>query len=208
MKSQIKNILFDLGGVLLNIDYLKTVNAFRKLGLDNPERAFTKEIQAEIFQRFECGQLSDYEFISALKQNIPGASELDITKAWNALLGDFPSYRYEMLTQLKDRYRLGVLSNTNSIHERAFMKIIDNSVGWKNFKELFVGIGYSHILGERKPNAEAFIKCMKNLDFNPKHTLFIDDTEEHVLGARKAGLNAIHLTTGEVVSLIQNDLNF
>ncbi len=206
MKSQIKNILFDLGGVLLDIDYLKTVEAFRKLGLEKPEKAFTKEIQADLFQRFECGKISDDEFLNVLKAHMPQASRNEIIEAWNALLGNFPEERYRFVLALKDNFRLGVLSNTNAIHEREFINIIDRSVGWKNFESLCQGLGYSHQLGQRKPNSEVFQMCLKNLGFKPGETLFIDDTEEHVNGALKAGLKAIHLQSGTVENLLKKEL--
>lgn len=207
MKTQIKNILFDLGGVLLEIDYLRTVEAFRNLGLQNPEKAFTKEIQAGLFQEFERGLIPESKFLDELNAHMPKATRTDITKAWNALLGDFPAQRLEMLKSLKNSYKLGVLSNTNIIHERAFMEIIDRSVGWNNFESLFEGLGYSHMLGERKPNMEVFRICLSQMRFKPEETLFIDDTPEHVKGARAAGLSAIHLQSGTVEDLLREELN-
>lgn len=207
MKSQIKNILFDLGGVLLDIDYLKTVEAFRKLGLENPEKAFTKEIQAELFQKFERGKMNEDEFLGILNEHMPKANASEITNAWNALLGELPEERYHFVRSLKDKYMLGVLSNTNSIHEKEFVKIIDHAVGWRNFENLFQGLGYSHALGERKPNPEVFSMCLDNLGFKPNETLFIDDTPEHVEGAKKAGLRAIHLNSGTIENLLKKELN-
>jgi len=206
MKSQIKNILFDLGGVLLDIDYLKTVKAFKNLGLRNPEQAFTKEIQADLFQEFERGRIRETEFLETLNSHMPGASKEEIISAWNALLGDFPVKRYEFLKSLANSYKLGVLSNTNIIHERAFMGIIDRSVGWDNFKSLFQGLGYSHNLGERKPNTEVFHVCLSMMRFKPEETLFIDDTPEHVEGAKKAGMHSIHLQTGNIKKLLEEKL--
>jgi len=206
MKMQIKNILFDLGGVLLNIDYLQTVEAFKKLGLQNPEKAFTKEVQAEIFQRFEKGEISTQVFLQALRKKMPKASDDELINAWNALLGDFPRHRFDFLKELSGSYKLGVLSNTNSIHEKEFVKTIDKTVGWKEFTELFEGICYSHELGYRKPNSDIFKACLEKLSFNPAQTLFIDDTEEHVLGARNAGLVALHLASGEAEDLIKQYL--
>jgi len=207
MKSQIKNILFDLGGVLLDIDYLKTVEAFKELGLKNPEKAFTKEVQAELFQQFERGRISEIEFLETLNSHMPNASKTQIVSAWNALLGDFPKRRYEFLKELTKTHNLAVLSNTNIIHERAFVAIIDKSVGWKNFSDLFVGLGYSHVLGERKPDAKIFTLLINNVGFNAEETLFIDDTPEHVEGARKAGFNAIHLKSGSIEELLKRELN-
>ncbi len=203
--QRITNIIFDLGGVLLNIDYHKTVEAFRSLGMVNPEKAFTKEIQAELFQKLEKGLISENEFIQELKKLFPNASEQEIVDAWCALLLDFPVKRYEFLKKLSGEYRLFILSNTNIIHLIAFQKIIESSVGWEEFTSLFEGIGLSHELNSRKPDAVIFEKILKMYDLNPTKTIFIDDTPEHVEAARKLGIEAIHLKNGNEIWDILSD---
>src|SRR5690554_5280868 len=192
-QQKIKNIIFDLGGVLLNIDYLKTVEAFANLGMQNPEQAFSKEVQAEFFQSFEKGLISENVFVTEIQKQFENVSRQKVIDAWNALLGDFPVKRFEYLQSLKPRYRLFLLSNTNIIHLNAFREIIDSSVGWTAFTDLFDGIGYSHELKMRKPDAEIFYKLMDIYNLTPEETCFIDDTEMHVIAARATGIEAIHL---------------
>lgn len=189
----IKNIIFDLGGVLLNIDYTLTIKAFGNLGIKHPEKAFSKSVQAEIFQKLECGHISNTDFIERIRDEIPEVEPFKIIEAWNAMLLDFPRNRYELLKDLSKKYRLFVLSNTNAIHLEAFRKIIDQSVGWENFEKIFEGIGYSHELHERKPNREIFEKLLSQYNLTADETLFIDDTEMHVKTANSIGIKAIHL---------------
>ncbi len=189
----LQNIIFDLGGVLLDIDHQKTIDAFAQLGLENAEEAFSKEVQSDLFQDFERGRISSTDFIAALKHYMPQAEEGEIIKSWNALLGQFPIERFELLAALADRFRLFLLSNTNSVHEAAFHIIIENALGWKNFENLFEGVGYSHELKERKPERVIFEKMLELHHLNPAETGFIDDTLVHVLAARQVGIRAIHL---------------
>lgn len=192
-QQKIKNIIFDLGGVLLNIDYLKTVDAFAKLGMENPEQAFSKEVQADFFQKFEKGLISENVFVSEIQKQFKNTTAQAVIDAWNALLGDFPVKRFEYLQSLKPKYRLFLLSNTNIIHLKAFKKIIDSNVGWDKFQALFEGIGYSHEMKMRKPDAEIFLKIMDTYSLQPDETCFIDDTEMHVESARTTGIEAFHL---------------
>lgn len=193
-REKIENIIFDLGGVLLNIDYVKTVDAFKSLGMSDPEQAFTKEVQSDFFQQFEKGLISETVFISEINKEFKDATPQQIVDAWCALLGDFPIERFEFLKTLSKKYRLFLLSNTNIIHLKAFQKIIDESVGWINFTSLFEGIGYSHELNMRKPDTEIFLKMMNKYSLNPNKTCFIDDTDVHVATANSLGITAFHLT--------------
>ncbi len=198
-QEKIKNIIFDLGGVLLNIDYDKTVEAFSALGMADPEQAFSKEVQAGFFQEFEKGFISETVFVSEINKEFKDASPQEIIDAWCALLGDFPNQRFEYLKKLSKSYRLFLLSNTNIIHLKAFEKIIDKAIGWNNFLLLFEGIGYSHELNMRKPNADIFMKMMDKYNLQPAETCFIDDTDVHVATANSLGITAFHLTNGKEI---------
>lgn len=195
----IKNIIFDLGGVLLNIEYQRTVEAFRALGLKNPEAQFTKEVQSELFQKYERGHISDNQFLEALAVYMPGAKQDEIEAAWCALLGDFPLRRLQLLERLSDKYHLFILSNTNHIHQLKFEKIIEDACGWERFGSNFDFIGYSHQMNERKPDEAIFNKILKMNKLEPGDSFFIDDTEEHVLSARRSGLVAHHLKSAEKI---------
>lgn len=195
----IKNIIFDFGGVLLNIDYLKTITAFEALGMHEPAQAFSKEVQAQFFQEFEKGMITEKVFISEIQKHLKNVSSDDVTRAWNALLEDFPVERFYYLSRLKEKYKLFLLSNTNIIHEKEFVKTIDAAVGWENFKNLFEAIGYSHEMRMRKPDAEIFYAILEQHNLKPQETVFIDDTLMHVEAARKTGIHGIHLPSGKEI---------
>lgn len=197
--SPIRNIIFDLGGVLLDIHYLKTIEAFSQLGLKNPEEAFSKSQQAEIFQSFECGQVSEEAFLGYLKSEMPKASKDDLIAGWNALLGGFPAARLDFITSIHEKYNCYVLSNTNIIHQRAFEEIIERAVGWDNFSSVFKEIYYSHDMGLRKPDGAIFQKVMEEQGLKPEETCFIDDSPQHVGAAAKKGILAIHLKDDEEI---------
>lgn len=202
MKKQpqrIQNIIFDFGGVLLDIDYEQTVSAFKRLGMKNPNEAFSKEVQAEFFREFEKGKITENVFITEIQKQLKDSSREDVIRAWNALLGNLPEDRFLYLQRLKLKYRLFLLSNTNIIHEKEFMKIIDAGVGWDAFSQLFEGIGYSHKMHMRKPDLEIFYTMLEKYELKPHETCFIDDTKMHVEAARKTGITAFHLEDGKEI---------
>jgi putative hydrolase of the HAD superfamily len=199
----VNSIIFDLGGVLLNIDYDATINAFRNLGLRDPEKAFSKQIQADIFQRFEKGLIDQEEFLNYLKNETRSTSTGDLKEAWCALLGDFPSSRFKMLENLSNQYELYILSNTNIIHQQRFESYIDTIYGWGNFESLFRKIYYSHQIGLRKPDKEIYEFVLGSSSLNPLETLFVDDTEVNLIPAKQLGIKI--LTVGlhdEVTDLL------
>ncbi len=195
----IESIIFDLGKVLLDIDYQATVEAFGKLGLTNPEKAFTKEIQATLFQQYEKGLISSETFVAELQAYMPRAESQDIIRAWNALLGEFPIHRFHFLQSLQGKYKCYILSNTNALHQEAFEKTIDQTVGWEEFARLFEFIGYSHQMHERKPDEAIFRKLVEENGIDVGTTCFVDDTLMHVEAARRFGIKSFHLKDGEEV---------
>jgi putative hydrolase of the HAD superfamily len=191
---EIKNIILDLGGVLLNIDYLLTINAFKKLGVKNFDELYSQANQNELFNDFEKGSIKADQFIDGIAQYLPKTtSKQAITEAWNAMLLDFPKERLGYLMQLKEHYHIVLLSNTNTLHLDFFHTQLNEVYGIKSLDAYFEHTYFSCDMGMRKPNPEIFRQVCKNEGFNPEETLFIDDTAQHVEGAKKAGLNAYHL---------------
>jgi len=190
----IDTILLDLGGVLIDVDYHRTANAFNALGFDGFEAIYSKAQQDHLFDGFEVGALSPAEFRSRIRSlHGNGISDEEVDHCWNAMLGRIPSERIDLLKRLRSRYKLLLLSNTNAIHVLAFERIISEDNGISDFKALFDGAYYSCEMGLRKPDAEAFHHVLSRHGAEPARTLFIDDSIQHVLGAREAGLKAEHL---------------
>ncbi|MBS1582841.1 MAG: HAD family phosphatase, partial [Bacteroidetes bacterium] len=164
------------------------------LGFEGFEALYSKAQQDHLFDGFETGALSPAQF----RDRIRSLHRIDITDreidaCWNAMLGTIPAERLALVDRLREHYRVLLLSNTNAIHVPAFEAIIARDNGVADFKGLFHGAYYSCDIGLRKPHAEAFHHVLERHGAAPERTLFIDDSIQHVEGARAAGLQAEHL---------------
>ena len=200
----IKNIIFDLGGVLLNIDYHATINAFKKLGMEDFDEFFTQAAQNQLFDRLDKGQISSSAFREELRR-ISGleVSDDEIDSAWNAMLLDLPAKRLALLEMVGKNYRTFLLSNTNSMHYPAYMDYLTRHYGVADLSALFDKQYLSFRVGMRKPDREIYTHVLSDQGLHAGETLFIDDSFQHVEGARKAGLNAVWL---DVQRMEVNDL--
>jgi len=194
MKNSIKNIIFDLGGVLFNIDYTLTINAFQKIGVNDFDKIFTQKNQSDLFNRLEEGKINAEEFTKELSQ-ISGVvlNKNEVSWALNTMLFNIPAYRFDLLNELKKKYRIFLYSNINEIHATEIHRIIKENHGFPNLNQHFEKVYYSHELGIRKPNPQGFIEIINEQQLNPHETLFIDDSPQHVEGAKKAGLQSVWL---------------
>lgn len=194
----IKNIIFDLGGVILNIDYRLTENAFKDLGMQNFDEIYFQQQQSGFFDQFEVGKLSSKEFIEQIKAEAKLAvDDQKIINAWNAMLLELPQKRLNLLTQLKDSHATFLLSNTNEIHFNAFSKIVEKETEEASLSPFFKEVFYSHKIQLRKPEREAFNYILLKHNLNPFETLFIDDSPQHIAAAKEMGINAYYLKKGE-----------
>lgn len=200
----IKNIIFDLGGVILPIDISRTTEAYRKLGLADIEQLFGHGHADSFFKEYEAGKISDQQFIDQVKKLVSDPVTDDvIIDAWNALLMDFPMERIDFLKVLQSRYRLFLFSNTNSIHHLAFHKNYQIISGGNNFDDLFEKAWYSHLIKMRKPDVSAFEFVINAANIDAAETLFIDDALVNVEGAMKAGLQTAYLSPGKTIFDLQ-----
>ena len=154
--KRVKALLFDLGGVIVNLDYHKTINAFEALGVTNAEILYNQFSQTEIFDDFETGCLSGKEFINLMKHQISThSSESEIKKAWNAMILGFEEAKLEQIKRYSEKIPCYLLSNTNEIH-LAYIQSLLGKMPFKNLELLFNKCYYSHIIGKRKPHKETF----------------------------------------------------
>ncbi|WP_448519453.1 HAD family hydrolase [Rhodoflexus sp.] len=189
------NIIFDLGGVILNLDIPRTIRAFSEITGKDFAQWYTQANQKALFDAFEIGKISPEEFRHALRKELGvPLSDAEIDNCWNAMLLDLPAERLQLLKQLKESKRTFLLSNTNAIHKTAFDQIIENQHSITGLGHLFEQDYYSHLLGMRKPHAEVFHYILETHGLRASETLFIDDSIQHIEGAKKAGLHALHLT--------------
>ncbi|WP_127133091.1 HAD family hydrolase [Pseudoflavitalea rhizosphaerae] len=194
-----KNIIFDLGGVLLNLDIPKTTQAFEQLGAPEFKTLFGLGRAESFLKAYEVGYINDDEFITDLVQLTGGRSRDEVVHAWNAMLLDFPKERIELLAELRKKYNLYLFSNTNAIHLSSFAKTFSDSFNGASLDGEFSKAWYSHLIKLRKPDVESFEFIIRDGGLNPSESVFIDDALVNVEGARKAGLNGIHLEPGKTI---------
>lgn len=206
MNEQIEAVIFDLGGVIINLDYSRTGNAFKELGLTDFDTAYSQLQQTELFDRFETGHVSSFHFINRLLDQLPqGNNGNRVVHAWNAMIGDFPKERLEWLSEIGKKYRTFLLSNTNTLHMEAVRRSLEKTTGHQQLESYFEKVYLSCEMGLRKPDPAIFLRVCEEQGLKPETTLFIDDSPQHVEGARVAGLQAIHLEPGmEVVHVFAN----
>ncbi|MGG9970936.1 HAD family hydrolase [Ferruginibacter sp. SUN002] len=196
--AHIKNIIFDLGGVLLDLDYHKTSIAFQKLGVTNFDELFSQFKANELFENIETGKISDEDFYDAVeKYCYPGTTRLQIEAAWNAMLLGFRVEALETLKDLRKKYRLFLLSNTNNIHLTAFKKIFTADTGLPSIDVFFDKAYYSHLIQMRKPYETTYHFVLDDAGIIADETLFIEDSIQNVEGARAVGIHTHLLLPAE-----------
>lgn len=191
--NSIKNIIFDWGGVIMNLDLDSTYHAFSELGLADLKAEYSMAAQDAVFENWEQGKIDAQEFREAIQSKLSKPTSFEqIDSAWNAMLKETPEQRIDLLRELRKSHRLFLLSNTNQIHADYYNAYFEKENGFE-FASLFEKVYYSHEVGLRKPNAEIFEYVLKDAGLKDEETLFIDDTEVHVNAASKLGIRAFHL---------------
>ncbi len=197
--SGIKNIIFDLGGVILNIDYDKTAQEFKKLGFDSFDDFYSQKEQTSIFNELETGKINTETFIKKIQYYAPKLSAENIIDAWNAMLLDLPIARIELIQKLSNTYNIYLLSNTNVIHYQSFISRINQQYKQDVLTPCFKKVYFSHEIGHRKPDESCFEYVLSDAKINANDTLFLDDSIQHVKGAQNYGINThfVDLKNGE-----------
>jgi putative hydrolase of the HAD superfamily len=202
-QSAVKNIIFDLGGVILNLDINRTYQQFSRLSGKSIEQLKAHAAQTHFFDAYERGAMDDGTFRRHVKSFLEIETvddEIDI--AWNAMLLDLPTARLDLLKKVGSKFRIFLLSNTNNIHLQAFTTIVHSVIGNQPFNHYFEKAYYSHILGMRKPDKEIFQYVLQENGLNASETLFLDDSLANLQGAASMGIQTFHvLHPGLIFSL-------
>ncbi len=199
MLKGVKNILFDLGGVLFHIDYQRTINAFKSLGLDNFEKFFTQHQQIYLFDSFETGKINSELFVKKIQEFLPDSSNKEIIDAWNAMLIGLPTDYLKLLDDLSKNYNLYLLSNSNDIHIQFVSEFMQKKLNIPSINQFFEKTYYSQKIGMRKPHKSTFEWVLNDANILAEETLFIDDTYQHVEGAKQVGLKTHHLESNSAI---------
>jgi putative hydrolase of the HAD superfamily len=202
----IKHIIFDLGGVLLNLNKEANAEVFNTLGATGYKDFISQIKTINVLNQHEKGRLSSSELREYFKKELDlEVSDVQFDTAYNALLLNIPKERFDLLEKLKKHYSLYLLSNTNEIHFKVIQDIYRRDQGEYDFNSLFVAQYYSHLIHHRKPDAAAFQHILNSHHLEPDETLFIDDTYENIATAKILGLHAIHITCeNDILDLVKS----
>ena len=198
----IDTIIFDFGDIFINLDKQATIDGLQRLGLTS-----WNEDLDQLNISFEKGEISKDNFLLGIQKHIPNASIEEILVAWNAVLLDFPLYRLEFLQLLSQKYRLFLLSNTDSIHINHFEQR-EGASFFGAFYQCFEKVYFSYEMGMRKPDAEIYTTLIRQQELLPKHTLFVDDKKDNTDAAKALGLNVWNLQVGQedVIELLEKNI--
>lgn len=205
---KIKNIIFDLGSVLLDIDVNRTLESFNKIGVSGEQLTEIYKEPENFFLLFERGAITAEKFrnsFRALTEN--QVTDERINKAWSAMVIGFPSEKVELLKCLVKRYTIFLLSNTNNIHVPVFAKQFRDVAGGTTFEDIFSKIYYSHEIKLSKPDPAIYHYMINNSGIIPEESLFIDDLRHNVNAAIETGLTAHQLKEDEDLKEILQQYN-
>lgn len=197
----VKNLIFDLGGVILDLSVDNTLQAFSTVsGL---KKSVVKErfVSSGGFEKYEKGQLTDTEFRDFVREVYSvKVSDSIIDQCWNAMLLGIPSVKLDLLDQLRNTYQVYLLSNTNNIHLQYIQtKIMPSLRGHKSLDDYFHRAYYSHLMKKRKPDAEIFEHVLEENGLKANESLFIDDNEANIEGAKSLGIKTLHVPTPDLI---------
>ncbi|MDE6397077.1 MAG: HAD family phosphatase [Muribaculaceae bacterium] len=196
--KKVKNLLFDLGGVIMNIEKDRCVEAFRQIGLENPDRFFGEYGQGGCFGQLESGQISADEWRRQVRDLIgrDDVTDSDIDNAFMAFLIGIPRKRLEDLLELKKSFGIYLLSNTNPVMWNAFIAEQFRQIPGLDITDYFDGIVTSFEAKSLKPSPEIFEYTARTLSIDPAETVFFDDSAENCRSAASLGWGTVHVVPG------------
>ncbi len=199
--KKISAIVFDLGGVLLDLDQNRTLRAFERHGLD---LELLNEHSA-LFTDFETGKITAADFRQGIKTALKGnITDEEIDVAWSAMLLFMAEERFGLVEQLKNQFDIYLLSNTNSIHIDWFKDYLNGTFGRQRWNSLFNYQFLSYEIGLRKPHTEIYEYVLKQINREPQQTVFIDDSMQNLKGASSVGMHTVHAHNPLDTRLLRN----
>lgn len=196
----IDNIIFDFGGVVLDINPQLTIEALKDLGFQDWEKLNTPEFYQKIILPLEKGLDTPEIFRDKMRGFLQiNLSDHEIDTAWNALLYPLAEDRINLIKSVNKHYNTFLLSNSNFIHYQFFLNDLNARFGYKSFNQLFNQAYFSFELQLIKPNKNIYDFVIQEQQLNPLRTLFIDDRIDNIQGAKSANLKTLHLQDGNTL---------
>ena len=192
--TKFKNLIFDIGDVIIDIDYLVTIAEFQKLAAVDFSEIVSYHKQNKIFDLFETGKLSAQQFRNELRKFLkPEVTDEEINLAWNSILIAYPKNKFTLLIELQTRYATFALSNINEIHVDAINLAAKEKLGVDSFGSFFARAYYSNEVGFRKPDRKIYELILAKENLIAEETFFVDDKAENVEAAKQLGIHAYQL---------------
>lgn len=190
----IKNLIFDLGGVIIDLRRENAVDGLKVLGIADADELLGLYRQEGPFLKLEIGEMTPAQFFDALREKCrPGTTDADIERAFNAFLTGLPEERLRMLRGLRERgFRVFALSNTNAVMYNSWIKDAFRAEGL-GIDDYFEGVIASFREGVCKPDEEIFRIALRRYGLDPEETLMLDDSAANCEAARRTGMRAMEV---------------
>jgi putative hydrolase of the HAD superfamily len=196
-EKTIRNIIFDYGNVVINLDIDATYKAFENIGASRFSEVWNDIMQSQLFQKYERGDISSSDFRNILRNAFSNdVTNNQIDWAWNQILKDMPTPRIDLLKNIRTHYRTFLLSNSNEIHYQHYLKDLQSQHHLENFDVLFEKAYFSYQLNLIKPEKIFYQTVLHNHHLKEDETLFIDDLKQNIDAASALGIKTIWLKEG------------
>ncbi|MBN3584583.1 HAD family phosphatase [Algoriphagus aestuarii] len=193
-------LIFDLGNVIIDIDYHHSLDLIKKELPENHHDRADAFYLTDFHKKYEKGELDSEKFRNEVRLYFEQDwTDEKVDLLWNSLLKEIPQERIDLVSGLKEKYNLGILSNTNEIHIDAVFKMLNKNFNLENFDSIFHHVFLSHEMGMAKPSAEIYLSMVNQLETKPERIVFFDDLEANVKGAASIGIHAVHVTGPQVI---------
>ena len=187
-----KAVIFDFGNVIINIEFQRIYQTFAKFTSKPVAYIEKKIIEDQIFRRYESGQFTDEEFREVIRQTLGfPLSDHEVDTAWNAVLLDIPIDRIDLIHNIRQKYPVYLLSNTNNIHITASNNYLKKTHGIRSLDNLFDKLYLSYEMGMWKPDAEIYHEVLRSNKLQPNEVIFFDDNLHNIESAKAIGMQTI-----------------
>lgn len=187
--------IFDLGNVIIDIDYDFSINELKKILPAHKHELTDQFFPSQFHKDYEKGDINSDEFRNEVRRLYDEDwTDSQIDRVWNSLLRTIPQERIDLVRRLKSEYGTGILSNTNAIHIEKMAEILQDQNGESSVYALCHSVFLSHEMGLAKPDIAIYEAVLDEIKIPGEKVLFFDDLAANVEGAKKAGMQSYQIT--------------